>query len=145
MGELFGITLFDSNTFSRSYHAKWTLTIQQCKQNATTLIIDPTRIVVAGGSAGGNLSAVLAQMARDEGESGIIGQVLNGPVTCHPDFFPKDKFEYTSWVQNQHASILGEAEMRKCWNAYVPGDGGNVYASPLLAKTFKGLPPASMP
>jgi acetyl esterase/lipase len=126
------------------FDAERRLTIQQCKKTAKTLNIDPTRIVVAGGSAGGNLAAVLTQMARDNGESGIIGQVLNIPVTCHPDCFPKDKFEYNSWVQNKHASILGEAEMRKCWNAYITSNVDNVYASPLLAKTFEGLPPARM-
>jgi len=114
-----------------------------CKENSSLLKIDSSHIVVCGSSAGGNLTAVVAQMARDQKEAGIIGQVLNGPVICHPNHFPKgDKYEYNSWEQNANASILSAKTMLKCWDMYYPSAGADVYASPLLADSLKGLPSA---
>lgn len=116
---------------------------QQCKENAAFLKIDPSMIILCGSSAGGNLTAVVAQMARDNNDDGVMAQVLNGPVICHPDHFPKDsKYEYNSWVQNKDSSILSAKTMRKCWEAYYPSAGSDIYASPFLAKSLKGLPAA---
>jgi acetyl esterase/lipase len=114
--------------------------LKWCKQNANDLGIDPEKIVLGGGSAGGNLAAVLSLRARDEGLSGIIGQVLNVPVTCHPDHFPKDKYEFTSWEQNAQAPLLDAKVMRWFWDCYKATT--EEYASPLLAKSLHGLPPA---
>jgi hypothetical protein len=41
--------------------------------------------------------------------------VLNVPVTCHPDHFPKDKYEFTSWEQNAQAPLLDAKVMRWFW------------------------------
>ena len=41
---------------------------------------DPERVVVAGDSAGGNLAAVVALMARDRQGPALAGQALLGPV-----------------------------------------------------------------
>lgn len=46
---------------------------------------DPTRIAVGGDSAGGNLAAVLAQLARDGGIPAVRFQLLLCPATDHPD------------------------------------------------------------
>lgn len=81
-------------------------------------------------------------MAKDNKESGIIGQVLNGPVVCHPKYFPEGKYEYTSWEQNKNASILSKAHMLRCWECYYPNTGRDVYANPFLVDTMEGLPPA---
>lgn len=117
--------------------------IKQCKANAKFLGINPESIVVGGGSAGGNIAAVLAQMARDEKVSGVLGQVLNIPVTCHPAVFPAKEFEYGSWDQNKDASIIDAPKMQWLWDKYVSeADAANPYASPLLAKDLSGLPPA---
>ncbi len=42
---------------------------------------DPSRLVVAGDSAGGNLAAVVAMMARDRGGPKLAGQLLLYPIT----------------------------------------------------------------
>ncbi|KAK5297844.1 hypothetical protein LTR99_008247 [Exophiala xenobiotica] len=113
-----------------------------CRKNADKLKIDPNRIIVAGGSAGGNLAAVMAQRARDEGLQGVIGQVLNIPVTCHPELFPKDKYKYTSFQENWNAPIIDGPKMTWFWNQYVPDVTVDARHSPLLAKSLEGLPPA---
>jgi acetyl esterase len=50
-------------------------------QNATDLRIDPERIAVGGASAGGNLAAAAALLARDRGGPKIAFQLLTVPVT----------------------------------------------------------------
>src|SRR5215471_17716196 len=47
----------------------------------TALNIDATRIAVGGDSAGGNLAAVVAQMARDKGGPALVFQLLIYPAT----------------------------------------------------------------
>jgi acetyl esterase len=49
--------------------------------NAAELRIDPTRIAVGGASAGGNLAAAAALMAREKGGPMIAFQLLTVPVT----------------------------------------------------------------
>ena len=87
-------------------------------------------------------AAALALKTRDEQISGVIGQVLNIPVTCHPHFFPTEKYEYGSWQQNRDASIVNAPIMEWFWEQYMPEPKPEVYASPLLAKELTKLPPA---
>jgi len=49
--------------------------------NAAELRIDPTRIAVGGASAGGNLAAAVALVARERGGPKIAFQLLTVPVT----------------------------------------------------------------
>jgi acetyl esterase/lipase len=81
-------------------------------------------------------------MTRDNGVTGVIGQILNIPVTCHPKLFPSDKYEYGSYQQNKDASIVDAPKMEWFWNQYLPNADPEVYASPLLAEDFTNLPPA---
>ncbi|CAM1500811.1 Fc.00g099730.m01.CDS01 [Cosmosporella sp. VM-42] len=112
------------------------------KANAATLGVDPEKIILAGGSAGCNLAAVVALMARDEGVSGILAQVLCFPVTCHPKFFPTDKYEFGSYQQNHDASIVTSIRMEWFLDHYMPEPTDDWRFSCLLAPTLKGLPPA---
>jgi acetyl esterase len=50
-------------------------------ENASTLDIDPTKIAVGGDSAGGNLAAVMALMARDGSLPPVVFQLLIYPAT----------------------------------------------------------------
>lgn len=87
------------------------------------------------------MTAAVAQMARDNNDGGVVGQILNIPVLCHPEHFPKvDKYEYNSMEQNKDAPILSVRALLKCWSMYYPDAGTDVYASPMLAKSLKGLP-----
>jgi acetyl esterase len=100
---------------------------------------DVGHIFLAGSSAGGSLAAVLSQQAREH-DLKISGVILNVPVTCHPDYFPKDKYESTSYEQC-FGTLLGSGEMRQVWKMVMkPDDGAYWQASPLLGELSK-LPP----
>ena len=93
------------------------------------------RIAVAGDSAGGNLAAVVSQMARDRGGPRIDSQILIYPVT---DF----NFETESYKQNGVDFGLSEAGMRWFWDLYLNDDseGAQPYASPMQAADLSNLP-----
>ncbi len=104
--------------------------------NASALRGDSARIMVAGDSAGGNLAAVTALRARDEGGPRLIGQMLIYPVT---DYFQPGA---PSMTENAEGFGLTRDGMIWFWNHYVrsPGDGVHPHASPLRAPTLAGLP-----
>ena len=125
---------------------KWTVS------NADRLGVDKKRVVLSGGSAGGNLVSAIALMARDLGfekDTGgrVVGVAAQIPVTCHPDLFPRERYEYTSLEQNKDSQILKTRNMLWFWEQYVGKDVGvdmgekREYHSPLLAGSLKGLPP----
>ncbi|KAI0179458.1 alpha/beta-hydrolase [Hypoxylon sp. FL1284] len=113
-----------------------------CKENSKTLGINPEKIIVAGSSAGGNLAPVLAIMARDDGITGIVAQVIHFPTVCHPKFFPRDKYEFGSYIQNEENCVLSARRMEVFLDAYNPDPEPDHRHSPLLAASLKGLPPA---
>ena len=96
---------------------------------------DTSRIAVMGDSAGGNLAAVVALMARDRDGPKLKAQVLTYPVTDG---------QYPSTKENAEGYLLHTAAMEFFWNHYAPTDEDkkNPYASPMLAKSHAGLPPA---
>ena len=55
--------------------------LQWIAEHAIELGGIPGQLVVAGWSAGGNLAAVVSQLARDAGGPAIVGQLLITPVT----------------------------------------------------------------
>ena len=106
-------------------------------ENAGHLDADPTRLAVAGDSAGGNLAAVVAQMARDKSGPPLIFQLLVYPVTNG------DVFETDSYHENAEGYMLTADSMHWFWNHYAEeGDRANPYASPLCASDLSNLPPA---
>jgi acetyl esterase len=106
--------------------------------NAATLGADPARIVVGGDSAGGNLAAVTALMARDRGGPPLQAQLLLYPVIA-PDFGTESYQLYGTGYYNPKQAL------RWYWDQYVPcdRDRAHPYAAPLNAD-LRGVPPAVM-
>lgn len=105
-------------------------------QNAATLGIDGARLAVGGDSAGGNLAAVIALMARDKGMASVQLQVLVYPAT--------DQRKLTASHRDFAEGYLLESQTMKWFsNAYMPDT--SMYldwrASPALASSHVGLPP----
>lgn len=99
--------------------------------------VDPARIGVVGDSAGGNLAAVVAQLARDAGID-LKCQVLTYPAVDATLSSPSIK-------ENATAPILGEKEMRWFYGHYLDGadvDATDPRISPIYARSFAGLAPA---
>jgi acetyl esterase len=104
---------------------------------AAGLGIDPRRVAVGGDSAGGNLAAVVALMARDRGTASPIFQALIYPVTdCDLDT--------PSYRENATGYVLTREGMRWFFGHYLAREehGKEPYASPLRAPSLAGLPPA---
>jgi acetyl esterase len=102
-------------------------------EHAEELGADADRLAVMGESAGGNLAAVVALMARDNGTPRIRHQSLLYPVTGARDT--------ESRRVNADAFILTAADMKRYDELY-GGDQEDWRVSPLKAASFAGLPPA---
>ena len=99
---------------------------------------DASRLALVGDSAGGNLAAVVAQMARDRKGPRIAFQLLVYPVTDGVNFGT------ASYRENSEGYLLTADSMHWFWNHYAPDveQRRNPYASPLLADDLSNLPPA---
>jgi acetyl esterase len=97
---------------------------------------DPGRIAVGGDSAGGNLAAVTALMARDRGGPALAAQLLVYPVLAAD-------FDNASYRQFGHGFYNPRPALQWYWDQYVPdaADRNDPYASPLRA-SLDGLAPA---
>lgn len=98
---------------------------------------DGSRLAVAGDSAGGNLAAVVAQMARDDGGPAIALQVLIYPVIDMVGSYP-------SQASNGTGYFLEHSDMAWYSAQYLPTPeaGAEPYAGPIHASSLAGLPPA---
>jgi len=113
-------------------------TLTWMRDHADELRIDPDRIAVTGSSAGGGLSAAVAQRAHDEGIA-LRAQVLVYPMiddrtTLRDNHFGRGRFLWTP-KSNQFA-----------WTAYLsrpprPSDAPE-YAAPARRTDLSGLAPA---
>lgn len=108
--------------------------------HAARLNVDPARIAVGGESAGGNLAAVVALMARDRGGPSLTFQLLEMPVT---DMSASSSGHPSMTLYGQGYG-LERSGIEAFQDDYLPdpADRELGYASPLLAADVTGLPAA---
>ncbi|REJ87035.1 MAG: alpha/beta hydrolase [Planctomycetota bacterium] len=107
--------------------------------NAPELGGDPDRIAVCGDSAGGNLAAVVALLARDRGGPPLAHQSLIYPIT---DYMP----EFDSYRRNGADYFLTTGSIQWFWDHYLndPSQADDPAAAPIRAEDLSGLPPATI-
>jgi acetyl esterase len=112
--------------------------LQWAAANAASLGADPTRIGVHGDSAGGNLAAVVALLARDAGAPRLRLQSLVYPIADYGlvgDSYDKYARDY---------GILTRRAMVWFRDHYLrsPDDANDWRASPIKAASLAGVAPA---
>jgi acetyl esterase/lipase len=116
--------------------------LQWVGEHAAELGGDPTRIAVAGDSAGGNISAVMAQLARDNDGPALVFQLLWYPSTTGDTTLP-------SMIENADGPILDRDVVAAFQQWYLPpeidwSDAAELPTTlaPANATDLSGLPPA---
>ena len=106
-------------------------------ENAASLGIDRDRLAVGGDSAGGNLAAAVALLARDRGGPRLSFQMLIYPATDLGALFD-------SQVRFGEGYLLTRATMRWFIDQYLndPTEAADWRASPLRAADLAGVAPA---
>jgi acetyl esterase len=108
-------------------------------ENGAALNIDPSRIAVAGDSAGANMATVVSMLASERGGPAISSQVLFYPVA-------EANFETESYHQFADGYFLTRDSMQWFWDNYLPDAEARrqPQASTLKAtrEQLCGLPPA---
>ena len=97
--------------------------------------VDPDRVAISGGSAGGGLAAALALLARDRGEVKPAFQLLVYPML---DDRSSSAFGVPS---NPNYRLWGPRSNRFGWAAYL-GNADPQVAVPARHDDLSGLPPA---
>ena len=105
--------------------------------NAKDMSVDTSKIVVGGGSAGGNLAASIALMARDRGGPSICYQMLIYPVL-------DDRADTQSMSSSDDTYVITSQNVLDMWDYYLGSDRTKVpyYAAPSRAVDLSRLPPA---
>ena len=130
--------------YTRSPEARYPVAVNECyaatkwvATHGAEIGVDGKRLAVAGNSAGGNLAAAVALMAKDKKGPELKFQLLFWPVT-------NADFETGSYNQFATDRFLTKNMMKWFWGHYAPDEvkRKEIYASPLQATTdqLKGLP-----
>ncbi len=132
--------------YERSPEARFPVAIEQgyavakhVADNAGKLMIDGSRVVIAGDSVGGNMAAVIALLAKERKGPSFKAQLLFYPVT-------DGSMSTRSYEQFGTGPWLTAAAMAWYWDQYLPeaGQRAQSHASPLHATMdeLAGLPQA---
>ena len=107
------------------------------ERNATAVDIDANRLAVGGDSAGGNLAAVVCQLAKAKGGPALRFQLLIYPVV-------EARSDTGSMRAFAEGYLLEKRSMDWFMAAYLPEgqDTADPRLSPLRASSLAGLPPA---
>ena len=109
-------------------------------EGAERLGVDPDRVILAGDSAGGNLIIVLCLMAREKG-----GPRIRFQVPIYPSLDLRPSPDYPSrhrWGGGDYFLINDDVVWMMSYYFARPEDADDWRASPILAKSCAGLPPA---
>jgi acetyl esterase len=131
--------------YTRSPEARYPVAVNQAyaatqwvAEHGNEIQIDGKRLAVAGNSAGGNIAAAVALMAKDKKGPSLKFQVLFWPVT-------DADLETISYNRFAKERFLTKNMMRWFWDNYIPDAHQRLekYASPLRATLpeLAGLPP----
>jgi acetyl esterase/lipase len=108
-----------------------TAVLEWAAGNAAELGIDPSRLAVAGSSAGGALAALLAQRAAGGSGPPIVFQLLHQPVLDDRPMPSKDEFTTTPGFD-------GPA-VKQMWRHYLAGEPVPADAVPARAGELDGV------
>lgn len=107
-------------------------------ENASSLGVDPDRILLAGASAGGGLAAAVALAARDRNGPQPLGLLLDYPML-------DDRAVSASIHEFDGVGVWDRVSNETGWAAYlgesVATPNVSPYAAPARAETLAGLPP----
>lgn len=131
--------------YTRSPEARYPVAVNQAyaatqwvAEHGDEIQIDGNRLAVAGNSAGGNIAAAVALMAKDKNGPSLKFQLLFWPVT-------DADFETVSYNSFANERFLTKNMMKWFWDHYVPDtkQRKEKYAAPLQASLSEltGLPP----
>jgi acetyl esterase/lipase len=109
--------------------------LQWTAAHAAELGIDPDRLAIYGGSAGGGLAIATAMIARDRG-----GPALRFLMPIYP--MVDDRNETESSHEITDIGIWDRAANIEAWAWYLGGKEADQYAAPARAEDLAGLPPA---
>ena len=109
------------------------------REQCPRLGVDPARVVVDGGSAGGCLAAALALRVRDAGETPLHFVLLEEPVT-------DDRLATPSALAYVDTPCWRRPLAEISWDCYLGagvrgGDDVSPYAAPMRAADLAGFPP----
>lgn len=131
--------------YTPSPEAKYPKALEECyavvkwvAENGRDFGFDAKRIIVAGDSAGGCITAAITLLAKERGEPSIMGQLLFYPVT-------DANFDTESYYQFAEGYFLRRDGMMWFWDQYAPDhvERDQITASPLRASIdqLRDLPP----